>query len=79
MPREYCVWRPEEERALLTGVDRHGLGAWELIRTDPDLKSLLKYVAHPRRGRLPAVPEGFEEQLGLLARIRHRYLSRAQP
>ena len=42
MPREYCVWRPEEERALLTGVDRHGLGAWELIRTDPDLKSLLR-------------------------------------
>ena len=44
-PREYCVWNSAEEKALLTGVQRHGLGAWEIIRSDPEFKSTLRCVA----------------------------------
>ena len=39
--REYRVWRPEEEAALRQGVLKHGTGAWEVIRTDPEFTSLL--------------------------------------
>jgi hypothetical protein len=38
--RTYRVWVPEEEEALRLGVQKHGLGAWELIRTDDAFPSL---------------------------------------
>lgn len=39
--REYRVWDAAEEQALRSGVQKHGLGAWERIRTDPDFHVLL--------------------------------------
>lgn len=39
--REYRVWKKEEENALRLGVAKHGSGAWELIRTDPEFHSKL--------------------------------------
>lgn len=38
--REYRVWDPSEESALRAGVKKHGLGAWERIRTDPEFNVL---------------------------------------
>ena len=38
--REYRVWDPVEEDALKDGVKKHGLGAWEIIRTDPEFAVL---------------------------------------
>jgi hypothetical protein len=38
--REYRVWDPAEENALRSGVRKHGLGAWERIRTDPEFHVL---------------------------------------
>mmetsp|Transcript_12072 Transcript_12072/g.33932 ORF Transcript_12072/g.33932 Transcript_12072/m.33932 type:complete len:504 (+) Transcript_12072:504-2015(+) len=38
--RAYRVWQPEEEEALRLGVQKHGLGAWEQIRTDDSFPSL---------------------------------------
>lgn len=40
--REYRVWEPAEEDALRDGVKKHGLGAWEVIRKDPEYGKLLK-------------------------------------
>ncbi|KAK9787006.1 hypothetical protein WJX73_008774 [Symbiochloris irregularis] len=40
--REYCVWTSTEEKTLLAGVQKHGLGAWEVIRTDPDFRAVLR-------------------------------------
>lgn len=34
--RGYNVWSVEEEAALRDGVKKHGLGAWEVIRKDPE-------------------------------------------
>ena len=62
------MWRPEEERALLSGVERHGLGAWELIRTDPDLKSLLRSAVILERSCRSGQRQGFADQLGLFGR-----------
>jgi hypothetical protein len=39
--REYRVWDAAEENALKAGVKKHGLGAWERIRTDPEFTILL--------------------------------------
>jgi len=39
--REYRVWRKDEERALRRGVSKHGTGAWEMIRTDPEFAEML--------------------------------------
>lgn len=39
--REYRIWDKEEEDALRDGVKKHGLGAWERIRTDPAYSVLL--------------------------------------
>jgi hypothetical protein len=39
--REYRVWDAAEENALKAGVKKHGLGAWERIRTDPDFTILM--------------------------------------
>mmetsp|Transcript_8092 Transcript_8092/g.23210 ORF Transcript_8092/g.23210 Transcript_8092/m.23210 type:complete len:423 (+) Transcript_8092:153-1421(+) len=33
--RSYRAWAPEEEQALRTGVEVHGVGAWQAIRSDP--------------------------------------------
>lgn len=38
--REYRVWGQLEEEALRAGVKKHGLGAWEVIRTDEDFSLL---------------------------------------
>jgi len=38
---KYRVWEKEELAALKVGVQRHGAGNWELIRTDPELQILL--------------------------------------
>lgn len=38
--RAYRVWDGETEDALRAGVRKHGLGAWELIRKDPDFDIL---------------------------------------
>jgi hypothetical protein len=39
--REYRVWDAAEENALKAGVKKHGLGAWERIRTDPEFTILM--------------------------------------
>ena len=39
--REYRVWRKDEERSLRKGVTKHGTGAWEMIRTDPEFADTL--------------------------------------
>ena len=39
--REYRVWDQQEEEALREGVKKHGLGAWERIRTDPEFSLLV--------------------------------------
>jgi hypothetical protein len=39
--REYRVWKSAEESALRAGVLKHGTGAWEVIRTDPDFSHIL--------------------------------------
>lgn len=39
--REYRIWDQPEEDALRAGVKKHGLGAWERIRTDPDFSALV--------------------------------------
>jgi hypothetical protein len=39
--REYRVWDAAEEQALRSGVQKHGLGAWERIRTDAEFHVLL--------------------------------------
>ncbi len=39
-PRGYNVWTPDEEAALRKGVVKHGLGAWEVIRKDPEFSVL---------------------------------------
>jgi hypothetical protein len=39
--REYRVWKSAEESALRAGVLKHGTGAWEVIRTDPEFSQLL--------------------------------------
>ncbi|KAK9838263.1 hypothetical protein WJX81_001039 [Elliptochloris bilobata] len=39
--RDYRVWAAEEEDALRSGVAKHGIGAWEIIRQDPAYRSLL--------------------------------------
>jgi len=37
-PKELPVWwRSVHDRALLWGVDRHGVGDWEAVATDPEL------------------------------------------
>ena len=36
-------WKAEEETALRAAVQKHGIGAWEKMRTDPDFKAL-RYV-----------------------------------
>ena len=33
-------WQAEEETALRAAVLKHGIGAWEKMRTDPDFKAL---------------------------------------
>ncbi len=38
--RGYNVWTTAEEDALRKGVKKHGLGAWEIIRKDPEFKVL---------------------------------------
>lgn len=38
---KYRVWEKEELAALKIGVQRHGAGNWELIRTDPELELTL--------------------------------------
>lgn len=38
--RGYRVWDEEEEQALRAGVKKHGLGAWEVIRTDDEFPIL---------------------------------------
>ncbi len=39
--RCYRVWTFEEEEALRKGVQKHGIGAWEIIRQDALFKGLL--------------------------------------
>lgn len=34
------MWDANEETALRNGVKKHGLGAWERIRSDPDFHVL---------------------------------------
>lgn len=41
--RAYRVWDATAEEALRSGVRKHGLGAWELIRKDPEFE-ILRYV-----------------------------------
>lgn len=38
--RGYRVWDPTSEDALKSGVRKHGLGAWEHIRKDPQFAIL---------------------------------------
>lgn len=38
--RGYHVWNQAEEDALRAGVKKHGLGAWEIIRKDPEFSVL---------------------------------------
>lgn len=38
--RAYRIWCAEAEEALRQGVRKHGLGAWELIRKDPEFEIL---------------------------------------
>lgn len=33
-------WQAEEETALRAAVQKHGIGAWEKMRTDPEFKAL---------------------------------------
>ncbi len=39
--RCYRVWTPEEEEALRQGVQKHGIGSWEIIRQDTSFSNLL--------------------------------------
>ena len=39
--RCYRVWTLDEEEALRRGVQKHGIGAWEIIRQDALFKGLL--------------------------------------
>lgn len=73
-PREYCVWNSAEEKALLSGVQRHGLGAWEVIRSDPDFKTVLRYEVGRMlcRQRLRSSAESFH-CLQLSSTLLHTY------
>ena len=42
--RAYHSWTSEEEEALRKGVEKHGLGSWEVIRKDPEF-GLERYSA----------------------------------
>jgi len=42
--RCYRVWTPEEEEALRQGVQKHGIGSWEIIRQDTSFSNLLWWV-----------------------------------
>ena len=35
------MWTPEEEEALRQGVQKHGIGSWEIIRQDTSFSNLL--------------------------------------
>jgi hypothetical protein len=39
--RHYHVWSEAEQQALRLGVAKHGCGAWEMIRTDPEFQKQL--------------------------------------
>ncbi|KAK9904272.1 hypothetical protein WJX75_008209 [Coccomyxa subellipsoidea] len=39
--RCYRVWTAEEEEALRKGVQKHGIGSWEIIRQDANYRHLL--------------------------------------
>jgi hypothetical protein len=45
--RGYRVWDQAAEDALKAGVKKHGLGAWEHIRKDPQF-AILRCDAHDR-------------------------------
>lgn len=55
MHREYRVWDAAEEAALRSGVRKHGLGAWERIRTDAEF-AVLTYDALRSAAVRAAVP-----------------------
>lgn len=38
------MWTPEEEEALRQGVQKHGIGSWEVIRQDTSFSNLLWWV-----------------------------------
>lgn len=42
-------WRAEEEQALKRAVRKHGIGAWEKMRNDPEFAALR--CGGRRRGR----------------------------
>lgn len=44
-------WQAEEETALRAAVQKHGIGAWEKMRTDPDFKALrcARYIFYRER------------------------------
>lgn len=49
-------WQAEEETALRAAVQKHGIGAWEKMRTDPDFKALrcARYVFYRDERRATA-------------------------
>lgn len=48
-----CGWTPEDDSALLVGLYRHGLGAWDKMAEDADLRLGPKLLAAVGRGDAP--------------------------
>ena len=66
-------WQAEEETALRAAVQKHGIGAWEKMRTDPDFKALrcARYVFIATRDVLLLF---FAFLLSFTRRFRYRFL-----
>ena len=68
-------WQAEEETALRAAVQKHGIGAWEKMRTDPDFKALrCAYYIFYRERRATA----FRVSFNYYRRFRYRFLARRQ-
>ena len=68
-------WQAEEETALRAAVQKHGIGAWEKMRTDPDFEALrcACYIFYRER-RATAFRVSFNHY----RRFRYRFLARRQ-
>jgi chromodomain-helicase-DNA-binding protein 1 len=44
-----CPWGAKEDGMLLVGIDKHGFGAWNQIRDDPDLEMGDKFFLEEQR------------------------------
>eukprot|EP01012_Entosiphon_sulcatum_P064778 TRINITY_DN9362_c0_g1_i1.p1 TRINITY_DN9362_c0_g1~~TRINITY_DN9362_c0_g1_i1.p1 ORF type:complete len:1562 (-),score=383.80 TRINITY_DN9362_c0_g1_i1:33-4718(-) len=66
-------WGPDHDRALLTGVWRHGFGNWEAIRQDPalGLSSLISPSTAADSAPSAMNPKQLQNRVDLLLRMLH--------